>query len=46
MKKYCIAGQATVDNIIRLIRMTPKSANTHTDYVILGRDNSVDIATR
>ena len=26
--------------------MTPKSANTHTDYVILGRDNSVDIATR
>ena len=46
MEKYCVAGQATYENVIRLMRMIPKATYAHSDYVILGRDSSVGIATR
>ena len=38
MEKYCRAGQATDDNIMRRMRMArwiTKATNTHTEYVIL-----------
>ena len=37
MEKYCIAGQATDDIIIRRMRFScwiPKATNTHSEYVI------------
>jgi hypothetical protein len=38
VEKYCTAGQATDDNIIRRMRFAcwmAKAKNTHTEYVIL-----------
>ena len=38
MEKYCTAGQATDDNIVRRMRIAcwiPKATNTHSQYVIL-----------
>ena len=40
MDKYCTAGQATDDNIIRRMRIAcwiTKATDTHSEYVIKGK---------
>ena len=34
MEKYCRAGQATDDDMVRIARWIPKATNRHSEYVI------------